>query len=101
MTLPISENQLVQDPKLVSNTELVRDLLSDTPLRTYDIKNAILVKRGQDVVVTAGSGQGFLISVKAEALQDGGINETIRLKNVESGRLLSAEVTGPGTARLK
>lgn len=95
------ESQLIQDPQLIANMELVRDLLPDTPLRTYDVKNAIMVKRGQDVLVTAGAGQGFLITVKAEALQDGAMGETIRLKNAESGRSLSAEVTGPGTAKMK
>lgn len=95
------ENQVIQDAKLVSNMELVRDLLANTPLKTFDVRNAVLVKRGQDVLVTAGSGQGFLITVKAEALQDGGIGETIRLKNAESNRSLSAEITGPGTAKMK
>ena len=95
------EAQLIQDPQLVTNMELVRDLLPNTPLRTYDVKNAVMVKRGQDVLVTAGSGSGFLITIKAEAQQDGGFGETIRLKNTESGRSLSAEVTGPGTAKLK
>ena len=95
------EAQLIQDPQLVAHMELVRDLLPNTPLRTYDVKNAVMVKRGQDVLVTASSGNGFLITVKAEAQQDGGFGETIRLKNMESGRSLSAEVTGPGAAKLK
>ena len=95
------EAQLVQDPQQIANMELVRDLLPDTPLRTYDVKNAIMVKRGQDVLVTASAGQGFQITVKAEALQDGAMGEMIRLKNTESGRSLSAEVTGQGTAKMK
>jgi flagella basal body P-ring formation protein FlgA len=95
------ESQLLQDPQSVANMELVRDLLPDTPLRSYDVKNAVMIKRGQDVLVKAGAGQGFLITVKAEAMQDGSMGETIRLKNSESGRFLSAEVTGPGTAKMK
>jgi flagella basal body P-ring formation protein FlgA len=95
------ETQLIQDPALIANMELVRDLLPGTPLRTYDVKNAVMVKRGQEVLVTAGAGQGFLITVKAEAQQDAGMGETIRLKNAESGRFMSAEVTGPGTAKMK
>lgn len=94
-------DQLIQDPQWVANMELVRDLLPNTPLRTYDVKNAIMVKRGQDVLVTASAGQGFVITVKAEALQDGMVGERIRLKNTESGRFLSAEVTGPGAAKMK
>jgi flagella basal body P-ring formation protein FlgA len=76
-------------------------LLPNTPLRTYDVKNAVLIKRGQTVLITIGEGQGFLITVKAESQQDGSIGETIRLKNTESGRLMSAEVTGAGTAKMR
>jgi flagella basal body P-ring formation protein FlgA len=95
------EAQLIQDPAQIANMELVRDLLPGTPLRTYDVKNAIMVKRGQEVLVTVGVGQGFLITVKAEALQDAAMGEMIRLKNTESGRFMSAEVTGPATAKMK
>lgn len=95
------ENQLIADAKLLMNMELVRDLTPNTPLRTYDVKTAVLVKRGQEVQVSAGEGQGFLITMRAEALQDGGLGEQIRLKNSESGRSLTAVITGPNKARLK
>lgn len=95
------ENQLIVDSKLLVNMELVRDLTPNTPLRTYDLKNAVLIKRGQEVQVTAGQGQGFLITMRAESLQDGGLGEQIRLKNSESGRSLTGIVTGPNAARLR
>ena len=94
------ENQLINDPKVLVNMELVRDLPPNVPLKTYDLKNAVLVKRGQTVNVTAGQGAGYLITVRAEALQDGAFGEPIHLKNTESGRSLSAQVTGPGTATM-
>lgn len=95
------ENQIIADPQLVVNMELVRDLAPNAPLRTFDLKKAIMVKRGQEVQVTAGAGQGFLITMRAEALQEGALGEQIRLKNSESGRSLTAVVTGQNTARLK
>ena len=95
------ENQIIADPQLVVNMELVRDLAPNVPLRTFDLKKAIMVKRGQEVQVTAGAGQGFLITMRAEALQEGALGEQIRLKNSESGRSLTAVVTGQNTARLK
>ena len=95
------ENQIITDLKLLKNMELVRDLTPNTPLRSYDVKNAVLVKRGQEVQVTAGEGQGFSITMRAEALQDGGLGEQIRLKNVESGRSLSGVITGPNAAKLR
>ncbi len=58
-----------------------------------------LVRRGELVVMTVGSPATFQISVKAEALQDGKMGEQIKLRNTESGRTLSAIVTGKGQAR--
>ena len=95
------ENQIISEAKLIKNMELVRDLTPNTPLRSYDVKAAVLVKRGQEVQVTAGEGQGFSITMRAEALQDGGLGEQIRLKNVDSGRSLSGVITGPNAARLR
>ena len=101
MPTPGMESQLITDPKVLVNMELIRDVAPNTPLRTFDVKTAVLVKRGQEVQVTAGEGQGFSITMRAEAQQDGGLGEQIRLKNTESGRSLTAVVTGPNTARLK
>jgi flagella basal body P-ring formation protein FlgA len=95
------ENQVISDTNLLKNMELVRDLTPNTPLRSYDVKTAVLVKRGQEVQVTAGEGQGFSITMRAEALQDGGLGEQIRLKNVESGRSLHGVITGPNAAKLR
>jgi len=101
MPLPGMENQVIVDPKLLVNMELVRDLTPNSPLRTYDVKAAVMVRRGQEVQVSAGQGQGFLITMRAEALQDGGLGEQVRLKNSESGRSLVAVITGPNTAKVR
>jgi flagellar basal body P-ring formation protein FlgA len=95
------ENQIISDAKLIKSMQLVRDLTPNTPLRSYDVKTAVLVKRGQEVQITAGEGQGFSITMRAEALQDGGLGEQIRLKNVESGRSLFGVITGPNAAKLR
>jgi len=97
--LPSSDTQLVSDPREVHNMELLRDWPANTPLRSYDVKPTQLVKRGQQVLVSIGEGRGFQITVRAEAQQDGLMGEQIRLKNIESGRLLSAVVSGPSTAK--
>jgi len=99
MALPASESQIVQDLKDVSNMELLRDLPANTPLRSYDVKASLMVRRGQQVLVSVGEGKGFSITVRAEAQQDGLMGEQIRLKNTESGRSLSAVVTGISTAK--
>lgn len=99
VSMPASENSIIRNQKDLINMELVRDLPANTPIRSYDIKPSIMVKRGQQVTVSIGEGKGFLVSVRAEALQDGQIGDQIKLKNTESGRLLSAVITGSNMAR--
>ena len=75
--------------------ELVRDVPAGSVLRTHDIRRAVLVKMGQQVLMTVGSGSDFQIRVRVEALQDGRMGEQVKLKNTESGKNMSGVVTGP------
>ncbi len=79
--------------------ELVRAVRAGEAIRMSDLRQATLVRRGDLVLMTVGAPGSFQISVKAEALQDGKMGEQIRLRNTESGRTLSAIVTGKGQAR--
>ena len=93
------------DPQAVSslndivNAEATRDLPAGQVVRSTDIRRAILVKQGQSALMTVGQGKGFEITVRVEALQDGRMGEQIRLKNTESGRLLTGTVTGPNAVK--
>ncbi len=91
--------QAVTSVKDLENGEMVRDMQAGVPLRGHDVRRAILVKQGQVVILTVGQSSGFAITARVEALQDGRMGEQIRLKNPESGRLLSGVVTGPNAAR--
>jgi flagella basal body P-ring formation protein FlgA len=101
----VSRPQQGLDPQAVSSlqdvqlAELTRDVPAGAVLRSYDIKRAILVKQGQTALLNIGQGAGFQITVRVEALQDGHMGQQIRLKNPESGRLLSGVVTGPNAVR--
>ncbi len=79
--------------------ELVRAVRAGEAIRVSDLRQALLVRRGDLVLMTVGRPQTFEISVQAEAMQDGKMGEQIRLRNNESGRMLSGIVTGKGTAR--
>jgi hypothetical protein len=79
--------------------EMVRDMQAGVPLRSHDVRRATLVKQGQAVILTIGQSGGFAISARVEAMQDGKMGEQIRLKNPESGRIITGVVTGTGTAR--
>ena len=79
--------------------ELVRAVRAGEAIRLSDLRPAMLVRRGELVLMTVGTPKTFEISVKAEAMQDGKMGEQIKLRNTESGRMLSGIVTGKGTAR--
>lgn len=99
MALPAGESTYLSDASGLVHMELQRDLPAQTPLRSYDLKAAQMVRRGQQVMVSVGEGKGFLITLRAEAQQDGVMGEQIRLKNTESGRSLTAVITGLNAAR--
>ena len=91
--------QVLASIKDVENSEMVRDVQPGVPIRSYDIRRAVVVKQGQSVMLTVGQGNGFSITARVEAMQDGKIGDQIRLKNPDSGRLLTGIVTGPNAAR--
>lgn len=91
--------QAVGSIKDVENSEMVRDVAAGVPLRSHDVRRAVLVKQGQLVVLTVTQSSGFSITARVEATQDGKIGDKIRLKNPESGRYITGVVTGPSAVR--
>jgi flagella basal body P-ring formation protein FlgA len=99
MAVPNWTPAMLDSTKEVAQMELVRDIPAGALLQGFDAKKAILVKQGQMAMLTLGEGKGFKISVKVEALQDGRLGEQIRLKNAESGKILSGVVSGASAVR--
>ena len=93
------DNSLLGSLKDLENAEVVRDIPAGTALRSSDVRRALMVKQGQLVMLTISKGNSFAIVARVEALQDGRLGDQIRLKNPESGRLLSGVVTGPNAAK--
>jgi flagella basal body P-ring formation protein FlgA len=93
------DNSLLGSVKDLENAEVVRDIPAGTALRSSDVRRALMVKQGQLVMLTISQGSSFAIVARVEALQDGRLGDQIRLKNPESGRLLSGVVTGPNAAK--
>ena len=85
--------------KDAQQAELVRDVPAGQPMRSSDIRRAVLVKQGQSVMLTMGAGAGFQVTVSMEAMQDGRLGEQVRLKNPETGRLVTGVVTGANAAK--
>lgn len=76
--------------------EMTRTIKAGEAIRSTDLRPALLVKKGEQVVFSIGRTAQFEVSIKLEALQDGRMGEHIRMRNNESGRTLSGVVTGIG-----
>ena len=81
--------------------ELTRDIRAGQPLSGRDLRPAILVKRGQIVTLSTAPVGGFSVNAQVEALQDGRRGDSIRLKNRESGRIITGVVSGNNLVELQ
>jgi flagella basal body P-ring formation protein FlgA len=67
-------------------------------LRKRDLKKAKLVRRGEEVILSAGSDR-YSIETTATALQDGYFGDQIKLKNINSNQVVRAVVSGSNRTR--
>lgn len=79
--------------------EVLRPIRAGEPIRSSDIRPATLVKKGELVNLSIGAPGSFMVTVKLEAMQDGRLGEQIRMRNPESGRMLTGTVSGRGLVR--
>ncbi len=75
-----------------------RAISAQQPVSAQDLAPSLLVNRGDEVILEAVRSSAR-ISVKATALEDGRLNEQIRVKNQQSGREVVARVVGQGRVR--
>ncbi len=83
----------------LEGSELMRPIRAGEAIRTSDLRPALMVKKGDLVTFVIGRPTEFMITVKVEALQDGRLNEQIKLRNPESGHTFSGVITGKGAAK--
>jgi len=88
----------VRDLDSLHHMELIRPLKAGSPLRKSDLRPIKLVKRGDFVSVSVEPVDGLRIQARLEATEDGVWGQRIRLKNPQSGRITTAQVSGPGLA---
>jgi flagella basal body P-ring formation protein FlgA len=75
--------------------KLVRPMVSDQVITLLHMEQAEVVSKGDQVVISARSGT-LNVRMPGEALSNGGLNEQIRVKNLNSQRVIKARVTAPG-----
>ena len=72
-----------------------RSIASGKTLHAGMLKQAKRVKRGNQVEIIAIS-QGLQVRMMGKALADGGLGDRIKVKNLNSGRVITGTVAGTG-----
>jgi flagella basal body P-ring formation protein FlgA len=75
--------------------KLTRPLSPDQVLAPFHVQLAEVIRRGDQVVISARSG-GISVKMPGEALSDGTPGKQIRVRNQRSNRVIRARVIGPG-----
>lgn len=84
-------NGYLSDPERVIGLRLKTQLIAGKTLKPSMLAADITIRRGQSVTLTVVSG-GFSIRMNGTALMDGAINQRIRVKNDNSGRIVEGIV---------
>ena len=81
--------------ELAVGQKLLRPMVTDQVLTLTHLEQAAAVRKGDHVVISARSGT-LSVKMPGEALSDGGLSEQIRVKNLNSKRVIRARITAPG-----
>lgn len=74
---------------------LTRPMVTDQVVTLVHLEQAEVISKGDQVVITARSGT-LSVRMPGEALSNGAMAEQIRVKNLNSRRVIKAQVTAPG-----
>jgi flagella basal body P-ring formation protein FlgA len=74
---------------------LTRPMVADQVVTLVNLEQTEVIRKGDQVVITARSGT-LSVRMPGEALSNGGMSEQIRVKNLNSRRVIKAQVTAPG-----
>ena len=83
----------------LSEYELVQTVSNGRPLCWRDINKRPVVAKGKVVEIIANEG-AMNLSMKAQALQNGALNEIISFRNLDSRKNLKAQVIDENTAKV-
>ncbi|MGD7035710.1 flagellar basal body P-ring formation chaperone FlgA [Methylotuvimicrobium buryatense] len=79
----------------VENKQSLRNLPAGSVVTVNNVTDAVLIKRGEKITISASS-PGYNVRMQGKAMMDGVKGQSIRVKNVSSGRTITATVIKPG-----
>lgn len=88
------------DPAELEGMMSKRRLNAGTVITPSSLKEAPMVKRGERVTLTIKSG-GLRIHAAGTAMQEGSRGQRIRVRNINSKRVVEGVIIGPGLVEIK
>lgn len=86
------------DPLLIEGSEARRPLMAGRPVPAGSLTAPRAVRKGTAVLITLEEG-GLALSAPGKSMADGAMGEIVRIINVNSGKVIQAEVIGEGRVR--
>ncbi|MGF1464358.1 MAG: flagellar basal body P-ring formation chaperone FlgA [Maricaulaceae bacterium] len=90
---------MAQDPADLVGMAARRTLRAGSPVRALDVRPPVTIAKN-DLVDVVFETAGMRLTARARALEDAATGDMARLMNLNSNRMIEAEVTGPGQARV-
>ena len=87
------------DSSSFTNQHLSRRIRAGDVITPNALQEAHLIRRGDRIAIVASS-DGFTISMPGEALEDGRLNQQIRVRNLSSGKTIRGMVSGNNEVRV-
>ncbi|MET4694725.1 flagellar basal body P-ring formation chaperone FlgA [Endozoicomonas lisbonensis] len=89
----------LMDSSSFTNQQLSRRIRAGDVITPNALQEARLIRRGDRIAIVAGS-EDFSISMPGEALEDGRLNQQIRVRNLSSGKTIRGMVSGNNEVRV-
>ncbi len=86
---------VLTDPKHLLGQVLTRPIAPGRPFRAHFLRPPKVVARGERVTLVARAG-GVEVRMRGEALEDAGLGETVRVRNLRSKRVVEGRVRAGG-----
>ncbi len=90
----------LDDPSQALGMKLRRTVAAGDALSPRGLAPPLWVRRGERIVLVAGSGE-FEVRMSGTALSEGARDQTVRVKNTRSNRIVEGVVESPGVVRVR
>jgi flagellar basal body P-ring formation protein FlgA len=94
----IGQNVILSARSLIGQSAR-RPLRAGTAIRASDVRKPILIRKGTLISMRITSG-ALSMSAVGRAMEDGGLDDIIRIVNIDSHHSIEGRITGPGQVQI-